>query len=152
MSKLLRIILISLMVLSLAGLIAFYIQSGSGLYALSNLAEAMATTGTLDILLIWAYVLTFAAILLILILSIINMAGNKKSLKRTGLTCVLAVVLVVVSYFLASGDPVAVNLEVEPTFAQLKMTDTLLIMCYILMGVTFITLIWGSVRKLFNRQ
>ncbi len=151
MSKFLRIILIGLMVLSLAAIIAFYAQSGSGLYALSNLAEAMTTTGTLDILLIWAYVLTFAAILLIVILSLINMAGNKKSLKRTGFTCILAVVLVVVSYFLASGDPVAVNLEVAPTEGQLKMTDTLLIMCYILMGVTFVSLIWGSVRKLFNK-
>ncbi len=151
MSKFLRIILIGLMVLSLAAIIAFYVQSGSGLYALSNLAEAMTTTGTLDILLIWAYVLTFAAILLIVILSLINMAGNKKSLKRTGFTCILAVVLVVVSYFLASGDPVAVNLEVAPTEGQLKMTDTLLIMCYILMGVTFVSLIWGSVRKLFNK-
>ncbi len=151
MSKILRIILISLMVLSLAGIVAFYVESASGAYALSNLAGAMAATGTLDMLLIWAYVLVFAAILLILILSIANMAGNKKSLKRTGFTCLLAIVLVVVSYFLASGDPVAVNLEVQPTFAALKMTDTLLIMVYILMVVVFASLIWGSVRKLFNK-
>ncbi len=151
MSKALRIILISLMVLSLIGIIAFYVENSTGVYAISNLAGAMATTGVLDILLIWGYVLTFAAILLILVLSLINMIGNKKSIKRTGFTLILAIVLVVVSYLLASGDPVAVNLAVPPTEGQLKMTDTLLNMSYILVVVAFVALIWGSVRKLFNR-
>ncbi len=151
MSKALRIILISLMVLSLVGIIAFYVENSTGIYAISNLAEAMATTGILDVLLIWAYVLTFAAIILIIVLSIINMIGNKRSIKRTGFTLILAVVLVVVSYLLASGDPVAVNLAVPPTEGQLKMTDTLLNMSYILVVVAFVALIWGSVRKLFNK-
>lgn len=152
MSKFLKILLGCLLVLSALALVAFYVQNTTGIYAISNLSEAMSTTGMLDAMLIWACVLLFAAILLVVILSVINMAGNKKSLKKTGFTLLLAIVLVGVSYFCASGDPVAVNLAVPPTEAALKMTDTLLILCYILLGCSFVALIWGGIRKLIHTR
>jgi hypothetical protein len=80
------------------------------------------------------------------------MAGNRKALKRTGLLLVLTIVLVVVSYVLASGDPVAVNLATEPTAGELKMTDTLLILTYLLMAGSFIALIWGGAKKLIQNR
>jgi putative membrane protein (TIGR04086 family) len=61
-------------------------------------------------------------------------------------------VLVVVSYVLASGDPVAVNLATEPTAGELKMTDTLLILTYLLMAGSFIALIWGGAKKLIQNR
>ena len=64
----------------------------------------------LDIVLFWAYALVIAAIVLVVVLSIINMAGNKKSLKKTGFLLLIAVVLIGLSYLLASGDPIAVNI------------------------------------------
>ena len=152
MSKFLKILLSVLLVLSAVGVIVFYVQNSSGLFALSNIAEAMDTTNMLDVLLFWAYFLVFAALLLVIVLSIINMAGNRKSLIRTGIILAIAVVVVGVAYLLASGNPVVVNLATPPTPGQLKLTDTLLIMVYILLGSALAALIWGGVKKLIQNR
>ena len=152
-SKFTKILEICLLVLSLIGLVVFFIYNGNtGLYSIANEAEALATTGMLDILLFWAYALVFAAILLVVILSIINLAGNKKSLKRTGFLLLIAVVLIGLSYLLASGDPIAVNMDVQPTHATLKMTDTLLNLSYALVVIALLALVWGSVRNLIKNR
>jgi hypothetical protein len=152
MSKFLKILMIALLILSAGAIVAFYIQNTTGIFALSNLSEAISSTNMLDGLLGWTYILLFAAIILVFVLSIINMAGNRKALKRTGLLLILTIVLVVVSYVLASGDPVAVNLATEPTAGELKMTDTLLILTYLLMAGSFIALIWGGAKKLIQNR
>lgn len=152
MSKFLKILMITLLVLSAGAIVAFYVQNTSGIFALSNLSEAISSTNMLDGLLGWTYILLFAAIILVFVLSIINMAGNRKALKRTGLLLILTIVLVVVSYVLASGDPVAVNLATEPTAGELKMTDTLLNLTYLLMAGSFIALIWGGAKKLIQNR
>jgi TRAP-type C4-dicarboxylate transport system permease small subunit len=144
--------MIALLILSAGAIVAFYIQNTTGIFALSNLSEAISSTNMLDGLLGWTYILLFAAIILVFVLSIINMAGNRKALKRTGLLLILTIVLVVVSYVLASGDPVAVNLATEPTAGELKMTDTLLILTYLLMAGSFIALIWGGAKKLIQNR
>ncbi|MBQ5747502.1 MAG: hypothetical protein IIV83_01695 [Bacteroidales bacterium] len=152
MSKFLKILMIALLILSAGAIVAFYIQNTTGIFALSNLSEAISSTNMLDGLLGWTYILLFAAIILVFVLSIINMAGNRKALKRTGLLLILTIVLIVVSYVLASGDPVAVNLATEPTAGELKMTDTLLILTYLLMAGSFIALIWGGAKKLIQNR
>lgn len=152
MSKFLKILLTVLLVLSVVGVIIFYVQNSTGLFALSNMAEALSTTNMLDVLLFWAYFLVFVALLLVIVLSIINMAGNRKSLIRTGIILLIAVVFVGVSYLLASGDPVVVNLATPPTHGQLKLTDTLLILTYILLGCALVALIWGGIRKLIQNR
>ncbi|MBQ5881706.1 MAG: hypothetical protein IIW70_02615 [Bacteroidales bacterium] len=152
MYKFLKILMIALLILSAGAIVAFYIQNTTGIFALSNLSEAISSTNMLDGLLGWTYILLFAAIILVFVLSIINMAGNRKALKRTGLLLILTIVLIVVSYVLASGDPVAVNLATEPTAGELKMTDTLLILTYLLMAGSFIALIWGGAKKLIQNR
>ena len=152
-SKFTKILEICLLVLSLVGLVVFFIyNANTGLYSIANEAEALATTGMLDILLFWAYALVFAAILLVVILSIVNLAGNKKSLKRTGFLLLIAVVLIGLSYLLASGDPIAVNMDVQPSHGTLKMTDTLLNLSYALVVIALLALVWGSVRNLIKNR
>ncbi|HIR33289.1 MAG TPA: hypothetical protein IAB85_03595 [Candidatus Coprenecus merdigallinarum] len=152
-SKFTKILEICLLVISLIGLVVFFANNAStGLYTVANEAEALATTGMLDIVLFWAYALVIAAIVLVVVLSIINMAGNKKSLKKTGILLLIAVVLIGVSYLLASGDPIAVNMEVQPTHATLKMTDTLLNLSYALVVIALLALVWGSVRNLIKNR
>ena len=147
-SKFTKILEICLLVISLIGLVVFFIyNSNTGLYTVANEAEALATTGMLDIVLFWAYALVIAAIVLVVVLSIINMAGNKKSLKKTGFLLLIAVVLIGLSYLLASGDPIAVNMEVQPTHATLKMTDTLLNLSYALVVIALLALVWGMASK-----
>ena len=152
-SKFTKILEICLLVISLIGLVVFFANNAStGLYTVANEAEALATTGMLDIVLFWAYALVIAAIVLVVVLSIINMAGNKKSLKKTGILLLIALVLIGVSYLLASGDPIAVNMEVQPTHATLKMTDTLLNLSYALVVIALLALVWGSVRNLIKNR
>ena len=141
-----------LLALSAVAIVVFYVQNNTGLFRLSNMAEAMGTTNMIDGLLGWAYVLLFASIALVVILSIVNLAGNRKALIRTCLLLVIAVVLVGASFFLASGDPVAVNTSTPPTAGELKLTDTLLILTYILMGGAVVALIWGSIKKYINKS
>ena len=144
--------MITLLVLSVGVIAVFYVQNTSGIFALSNLSEAVSSTNMLDGLLGWTYILLFAAIILVIVLSVINMAGNPKALKRTGFVLILSIVLIVVSYVLASGDPVAANLATEPTAGELKMTDTLLILTYLLMAGSFIAVIWGGAKKLIQNR
>ncbi|HIZ86385.1 MAG TPA: hypothetical protein IAC04_07835 [Candidatus Coprenecus stercoravium] len=152
-SKFAKILEICLLVISLIGLIAFFIFNGkTGLYTVANEAEALATTGLLDVVLFWAYALVIAAIVLVVVLSLVNMAGNKRSLKRTGFTVLIAVVLIGLSYLFASGDPIAVNVAVQPTHATLKMTDTLLNLSYALVVLAILALVWGSVRNLIHNR
>lgn len=152
-TKFLKILLVCLLAISVIGLIVFFVQnSTTGIYAISNLADAMATKGSLDFLLVWGYVMVLAAILLVVIMSIINIAGNRKSLKRTGITLLIAVVLIGISYLLASGDPVTVNTATPPTKAVLKMTDTLLNLSYALVIIAVLALIWGSLRNLIHNR
>ena len=151
--KFTKILEICLLVISLIGLIAFFIYNGkSGMYTVGNLSEALATTGLLDMILFWSYALVVAALVLVIVLSLINMAGNKKSLKRTGITVLIAVVLIGLSYLFASGDPIAVNMAVQPSASTLKMTDTLLNLSYALVVIAILALIWGSVRNLIHNR
>ncbi|MBR2947109.1 MAG: hypothetical protein IKC17_00770 [Bacteroidales bacterium] len=152
MSKFLKILMISLLTLSVVVLAVFYVQNSTGIYALSNLSAAISSTNMLDGLLGWTYLLLFAAIILVILLSVINMVGNRKALKKTGFLLLLTIVLVVVSYILASGEPVAVNIATPPTAGELKMTDTLLNLTYFLLGGSFVALIWGSLRKIFQNR
>ena len=65
-SKFTKILEICLLVISLIGLVVFFIyNSNTGLYTVANEAEALATTGMLDIVLFWAYALVIAAIVLV---------------------------------------------------------------------------------------
>ena len=147
-----KILEICLLVISLIVLIAFFVFNGkTGLYSVENLSEALATTSMLDMLLFWAYILVIAALVLVVVLSLINMAGNRKSIKKTGIVLLIAVVLIGASFLLASGDPIAVNMAVQPTHATLKMTDTLLNLSYALVILALLALVWGSVRNLIHK-
>jgi phosphate/sulfate permease len=68
------------------------------------------------------------------------------------LVLVLAVVLVVASYFLASGNPVAVNVAEQPSAATFKMTDTILILTYILFVGVIVSLLGGIVMNAIKKR
>ena len=109
-------------------------------------------TTLVDGLLWWVYALIVLAIALILVLACVATFGNKKSLKSTGLVLLLAVVLVVASYFLASGNPVAVNVAEQPTEATFKLTDTILILTYILFVGVIVSLLGGTVMNAIKKR
>lgn len=152
MFKFAKYIEYALLGLGLVFTVLFYVQSGSGIFKLSNLTDALSSTTMLDGVLLWAYILIAVALLLVIVLSVAAMIQNPKSLKKTGFILGLSVVLIVASYFLASGAPVEANVAKAPTFAQLKMTDTLLVLTYILLGATVLVLVGGSVANAVRKR
>lgn len=152
MSKFLKYFLYALLAISTVVIVLFYVQSSTGDFALSNLAEQLKTTSMVDGVMYWAYILVGLSILSLIALSIMGMIENPKTLKRTGITLLLAVVLCVISYFLASGDPVQANLEIAPTETALKLTDTGLIITYILFAATILTIIGGGIYNAIKNR
>ena len=152
MSKLAKILQYVLMAVGVVIIALFYVQSGSGQFALSNLADALASTTILDGMLWWTYALVVLAIALILVLASVAVFGDKKSLKSTLLVLALAVVLVAASYFLASGNPVAVNMAEQPSATTFKLTDSLLILTYFLFVGTIVALLGGIVMNAIKKR
>lgn len=152
MSKFAKILEYVLLAVGVVIIALFYVNNGSGQFALSNLAEILSSTTLVDGLLWWVYALIVLAIALILVLASIATFGNKKSLKSTGLVLVLAVVLVVASYFLASGNPVAVNVAEQPSAATFKLTDTILILTYVLFVGVIVSLLGGIVMNAIKKR
>ena len=152
MSKFAKILEYVLLAVGVVIIALFYVQNGSGQFALSNLADVLSSTTLVDGLLWWVYALIVLAIALILVLACVATFGNKNSLKSTGLVLLLAVVLVVASYFLASGNPVAVNVAEQPTEATFKLTDTILILTYILFVGVIVSLLGGIVMNAIKKR
>lgn len=108
--------------------------------------------GMLDTYLFYAYLLFGVGAVLAIVLPLISMTQNPKALKKVLFGILLAAGLVVVSYLLASGDAVSVNLAEEPTAFTYKITDTGLILTYILLGVAFFSIIAGSVMNMVKNR
>ncbi len=108
--------------------------------------------GMMDTYLYYSYILFGIAAVLAIILPLIGMVQNPKSFKKVLFGILLAAGLVAVSYFAASGDAVSVNLAEEPTAFTYKITDTGLILTYILLGVAFFSIIAGSVMNMVKNR
>jgi len=97
-------------------------------------------------LLNWAYILLGIGILLAIFLPLLYPSG--KGGKKTLINIGVFVIVLVISYLLASGNEVAISQSVEkPTHGVLKMTDTVLIMSIILLVVAILVTIFGSFLK-----
>lgn len=152
MSKFTKILLYVLLIVSAVIIVLFYVQASSVNFGIGNIGNLLQSITMIDAL-IWAtYVLIAITIIALVALSILGMVENPKTLKKTGFVVLLAAILIAISYFLASGDPIVVNIEKQPTTAMLKLTDTGLIMTYILFGVALISLCSGSIIKAIRNK
>ncbi|MFA6770520.1 MAG: hypothetical protein WCR71_05040 [Bacteroidales bacterium] len=108
--------------------------------------------GMLDTYLYYAYILFGLGIVLAIVLPLISMIQNPKSIKKMIFGIVLAAVVIGISYLAASGDPVPVNTTTEPTALTFKITDTGLILVYILLSVSFISIVAGSLVNMVRNR
>ncbi len=108
--------------------------------------------GMMDTYLFYAYILFGVAAVLALVLPLIGMVQNPKALKKVLFLVILTAALVGISYLLASGDPVPVNLSTEPTAMTYKITDTGLVLTYILLAVSFLSIIAGSIVNMVRNR
>ena len=108
--------------------------------------------GPVNLLLRYSYFLLIAAVVILLGLAIIQAAkNNPKSLLRALLVIVGIAVLVAIAYALASGDPV-VNVKTQPSATWLKLTDTIMLLVYILGGAAILSIIVGVIRNAITNK
>ena len=102
--------------------------------------------GAVETMLYWAYAMLIIALVAVLCVGLyIAAKTDPKSLVRIGIAIAAAAVLCLVAYLLASGKP-AMGLTTDlPTDAELKLTDTVLNLTYILSGAAIVAIIFGEV-------
>ncbi|HAY19215.1 MAG TPA: hypothetical protein DCY24_08615 [Rikenellaceae bacterium] len=107
---------------------------------------------SVDLLLRYTYFLFFAAVVIWIGLAIFIAGKNnpKNLLKAAGVVVGIAA-LVVLAYVLSSGAP-ALNVKTQPSTQWLKLTDTMLLLVYVLGGAAIISIIVGAVRDAINNK
>ena len=107
---------------------------------------------SVDLLLRYTYFLFFAAVVIWIGLAIFIAGRNdpKNLLKAAGVV-VGVTALVVLAYVLSAGAP-ALNVKTQPTPQWLKLTDTMLLLTYVLGGAAIIAIIVGAVRDAINNK
>jgi amino acid transporter len=129
--------------------IGFYV-----LFGISILFGVMfaVNDGYTDLLLNWAYVLSAVAIGGALLFMIMNMFKSKKSLIMSLIIVAIFGVIFLISYSLASGAiPNFIGVkELGVTEAISKWSGTSLYMLYILMGISFVVLLYTEIRGAFK--
>lgn len=107
---------------------------------------------SVDLLLRYTYFLFFAAVVIWIGLAIfIAGRNNPKNLLKAAGVVVGVATLVVLAYVLSAGAP-ALNVKTQPTPQWLKLTDTMLLLTYVLGGAAIIAIIVGAVRDAINNK
>ncbi|MDP3398346.1 MAG: hypothetical protein Q8S23_04295 [Bacteroidales bacterium] len=124
-----------------------------GLAVIITIAFFSNKEAMLDTFLFYGYILFGIAAVAAIGMPLFNMIDNPKSFKKILINLLIVVVVVGVAYLLASGDPLSnVNITPEPTANTLKITDTGLILVYILFGLSVISIIAGSVVNMVRNR
>lgn len=107
---------------------------------------------SVDLLLRYTYFLFFAAVVIWIGLAIfIAGRNNPKNLIKAAGVVVGVAALVVLAYVLSAGAP-ALNVKTQPTPQWLKLTDTMLLLTYVLGGAAIVAIIVGAVRDAINNK
>ena len=138
-AKIVKIVLWVLMLLSVAVLLWGTIKGYPATVAEDN--------GTVDPLLYWAYiVLGIALVSVICVGLIVTATTNPKGLIKIGIAVVAAAALFGVCYLVASGAPaIGYSGPTPPTAKELKMTDTILNLAYLVGGVAILSILVSEV-------
>ena len=107
---------------------------------------------SVDLLLRYTYFLFFAAVVIWIGLAIfIAGRNNPKNLLKASGVVVGVTALVVQGDVVSAGAP-ALNVKTQPTPQWLKLTDTMLLLTYVLGGAAIIAIIVGAVRDAINNK
>ena len=138
-AKLVKIVLVVLIVLSVAVLLWGMIKGYPAAVAEDN--------GTVDPLLYWAYIVLGIALVSVICVGLyVTATTNPKGLVKIGIAVVAAAALFGICYLLASGAPaIGYSGPTPPTATELKMTDTILSLAYLVGGATILSIIVAEV-------
>lgn len=103
--------------------------------------------------LVWAAILLFLTAGITVVFSIINFIVNPKGGKKTLISLVFGIVIIVIAFLLA--DDTVLNMPYydgkDNVPGMLKLADTVLFTSYILIVVAFLSIIASAVSRLFRR-
>ena len=106
---------------------------------------------SVDVILRYTYFLLIAAVVIWIGIAIfITAKNNPKGLIKALLVIVVAAVVVLIAYAVASGAP-AFNVKTQPSQQVLKFTDTMLTLTYILGGLAICAIIFGIIRNALKK-
>ena len=113
---------------------------------------AMGTPETMvSTILNWAYILVGIALVSMLVLPLFFRSG-KKTEKSTLIAYGIFAVVVLVAVFFSSEAPLeGVTTSVEPSAQDLKFTDGGVMAAGLLIAVSFIAILVGSLKGMFNK-
>ena len=98
-----------------------------------------------DLLLTWAYIILGLALVACIVFgAIISFKNNPKSIVKTGIGLIVIAAIVFVVYLISPGAP-AMNMLKQPEPGILKLTDTILNLCYITGGIAILSIIAGEI-------
>ena len=110
-------------------------------------------TAATNALLAWAYVMIGIAIVAVLVPGIIiALSNNPKSIVKILIGIAGVAVLCGIAYALASGAPAMGLTGLEPSAAELKLTDTILNLTYIVGAASIIAIIAGEIRMATKKK
>lgn len=106
-----------------------------------------------DIALIWAYILLLITAIAALVFPLISVLSNPRGLIRLAVVLAGAVVLVLISYLMASDTPIDIigytgTSNSDP--GTLKMVDTTLFVTYILFGLALLSILYAIISRSFK--
>ena len=135
-AKIIKIVLWVLLILSICVLVGGSIKGFEA-------SDGAAT----DVLLYWAYIVLGIALVAVIGLGLyVTATTNPKGLVKIGIAVVGAAVLFGLCYLLASGAPaVGYSGAKLPSATELKMTDTILNLAYLVGGAAILSIICGEV-------
>ena len=107
-----------------------------------------------NVLLYWAYIVLGIALASVICVGLyIRATTDPKSLVKIGFAVLGAAVLFGIAYLLASGAPaIGYSGATLPTETELKMTDTILNLAYIVGGAAILSIIAGEVMMYIRKK
>lgn len=107
---------------------------------------------TLNLMLVWSFVMIVLTIALTVIMPLITVFQNPKSAVRSLIGLGLIVVVFLISYALATDDPItlASGKVIDDSF-ELKFSDTALWATYIAFAGVILSILYGELYKVFKK-
>ena len=113
---------------------------------------AMGTPETMvSTILNWAYILVGIALVSMLVLPLFFRSGKKTEKSTLIAYGIFAVVVLVAVFFSSDAALEGVTTSVEPTAQDLKFTDAGVMAAGLLIAVSFIAIIAGSLKSMFSK-
>ena len=148
-SKILKILTWVLMGITIVFALLFYLGDVKPETAGTRLEEPLITQSFL----VWAAILLFLTAGITVVFSIINFIVNPKGGKKTLVSFVFGIVVILIAFLMA--DDTVLNMPYydgkDNVPGMLKFADTMLFTSYLLIVVAFLSIVGSAVSRLFRK-